>query len=258
MSTDVSPVPLDAIRALRDLYREEMSCQIVHDSLHERGLTDCYAVSCDDQIAGYGCLSGSEGGPRRTIKEFFVRPAFRDRAEACFRALIATSGALRIEAQTNDRQLLPLARAVAGPLDRQTILFADSVSTALRVPDATFRRVAPKERGRVFRHTSEPVGDWGLEKDGEIVATGGLMLHYNPPYADIYMEVAAGSPRHGFGSYLVQELKRVCYEMGRVPAARCRVANLGSRAALEKAGMAQCGFIVHGQVRDIVSGESTR
>jgi hypothetical protein len=31
---DVSPVPLDAIVAMREAYRREMNCQIVHDSWH--------------------------------------------------------------------------------------------------------------------------------------------------------------------------------------------------------------------------------
>ena len=31
---EISQVPLEAILNLRDLYRQEMNCQIVHDSLH--------------------------------------------------------------------------------------------------------------------------------------------------------------------------------------------------------------------------------
>lgn len=64
------------------------------------------------------------------------------------------------------------------------------------------------DRESIFPHTREPVGEWGLEVAGQVVATGGLMLHYNPPYGDIYMEVAAPYQRRGYGSFLVQELKR--------------------------------------------------
>jgi GNAT superfamily N-acetyltransferase len=80
------------------------------------------------------------------------------------------------------------------------------------------------------------------------VATGGLFFHYNPPYGDIYMEVAAAHRRRGLGSYLVQELKRLCREMGCVPAARCNTANVASRLALQRAGMFPCARIVQGRL----------
>ena len=69
------------------------------------------------------------------------------------------------------------------------------------------------------------MGDCLLEVDGAIVATGGILTHYNPPYGDIYMEVDEPIRRRGYGSYLVQEVKRACYEMGKVPAARCNASN---------------------------------
>jgi len=51
------------------------------------------------------------------------------------------------------------------------------------------------------------------------------------------MAVAEPYRRRGYGSYLVQELKRTCYEMGRIPAARCNAANAASRATLQRAGL---------------------
>lgn len=56
--------------------------------------------------------------------------------------------------------------------------------------------------------SDEGVGEWMIESAGEIVATGGILFHYNPPYGDIYMEVAEPHRRLGCGSYLVQEPKR--------------------------------------------------
>ena len=38
---------------------------------------------------------------------------------------------------------------------------------------------------------------------------------------DIYMDVVEVHRGRGFGSYLVQELKRAAYELGSIPAARC-------------------------------------
>ena len=63
------------------------------------------------------------------------------------------------------------------------------------------------------------------------------------------MEVDERYWRRGYGSLLVQELKRTCYEMGRIPAARCNVTNVASRATLQKAGFLPCGRILRGVIR---------
>jgi ribosomal protein S18 acetylase RimI-like enzyme len=62
------------------------------------------------------------------------------------------------------------------------------------------------------------------------------------------MEVAEPYRRQGYGSYLVQELKRVAYERGSVPAARCNVRNTASRGTLQKAGFVACARILSGRV----------
>ena len=60
------------------------------------------------------------------------------------------------------------------------------------------------------------------------------------------MEVDEPRRRRGVGSYLVQELKRISYEMGRIPAARCNTSNIGSRATLQKAGLFPCARLLSG------------
>ena len=116
------------------------------------------------------------------------------------------------------------------------ILFHDALTTSLTVPGATVRDVTAADKERIFEHKVEGVGDWLIEHDGALVATGGIALHYNPPYGDIFMEVGEPFRQRGYGSYLVQELKRICYEMGRRPAARCNATNAASRATFRRRG----------------------
>lgn len=245
----VAPVPVEAIAALRDEYRREMNCQIVHDSWHGRGFTDSYLLRVDGQVVGYGSVGGAPSDPRETVKEFFVRAGARRFALPLFRQLVALSGARRIETQTNDRLLTIMFFDCAEDWRSDTILFADASTTSLPAPPGvTLRPLTEADRAAVFEHLRVPVGDWGLEREGALVATGGLLFHYNPPYGDIYMEVAAAHRRHGLGSYLVQELKRICFRMGKVPAARCGADNVASRGALERAGMDPCGRILQGRI----------
>jgi hypothetical protein len=90
------------------------------------------------------------------------------------------------------------------------------------------RRAASIFHHHHHHHHHEPVGDWVVESQGAVVATGGFYCHYNPPYGDIFTEVAEPARLQGFGSYLVQELKRACYEAGKKPAAGCNPGNLAS------------------------------
>jgi GNAT superfamily N-acetyltransferase len=227
-----------------------MACQIVHDSWHARGFTSSYLLHARGQVVGYGSVGGAPRDPRDTVKEFYVRPPHRADALPLFRRLVAVGGARAVEAQTNDVLLSLMLHDCAVDVTSETILFADGLSTTLAppTPRAAVLRLTEADQARAFPHTLEPVGEWGLDVDGELVATGGLAFHYNPPHGDIYMEVAATHQRQGYGSYLVQELKRLCYAMGRVPAARCHHANERSRRTLQRAGMLPCARILRGRL----------
>jgi GNAT superfamily N-acetyltransferase len=246
MRIDVSSVSLEEVLPLRELYRREMNCQIVHDSLPARGFGNQFLIHVDGRVAGYGFVMGYRGEPKDLVREFYVLPARRGSALPMFRRLIETSRARRIETQTNDVLLTLMLYDCATEITSDRVVFHDALMSNLRVPGACFREVTAADREKVFEHKVEGVGEWLIEHDGAIVATGGIATHYNPPYGDLYMEVDESFRMRGYGSYLVQELKRVCYEMGRVPAARCNASNLASRATLQKAGLLPCARILSG------------
>jgi GNAT superfamily N-acetyltransferase len=248
MNVDVSRVTFDVIRCFRELYRREMNCQIVHDSLHACYFTDIYLIRVNDRVAGYGCLMSGDCESRDLIKEFYVLPVHRPSALPLFRHFAEATRARTIEAQTNDTLLSLMLFDCAAEFKSETILFHDASTTSFQLAGVRFRKASDTDRDRTFPHKLEGVGDWLLEADGQIVATGGVYTHYNPPFGDISMEVDERLWRRGYGSYLVQELKRLCYAMGRVPVARCNVANVGSRATLEKAGFLPCARVVRGVI----------
>jgi GNAT superfamily N-acetyltransferase len=246
MAIDVSMVSLEEILPLRELYRREMDCQIVHDSLPRRGFGNLFLLRMDGRVAGYGFVMGYRGEPKDMVKEFYVLPAYRGSALPMFRRLIEVSRARRIGAQTNDVLLTLMLYDCASEITSDTVVFHDALATNLSVPGAIFRPSTEADKGRIFEHKVEPVGDWVIEQDGAIVATGGILTHYNPPYGDLFMEVDERFRRRGYGSYLIQELRRVAYETGLVPAARCNVANVASRATLQKAGLMPCARLLSG------------
>jgi GNAT superfamily N-acetyltransferase len=233
---------------MRDIYRQEMNCQIVHDSIHTRpGWTLEYAFRVAGAKAGYGSVA--VGGPwkgKPTVYEFFVLPQYRAMLFDLFSAFLAASGAGAIETQSNDALLTVMLHAFARDVASESILFHDRFTTAYAPPGADFRRATPADFPDVSPEKLESHGVLVIE--GEVAAKGGILFHYNRPYGDIYMEVSEPFRRRGLGSYLVQELKRVCYEGGNVPTARCNPKNLASRKTLQKAGFVPCGHILTGAV----------
>jgi len=239
---------LQAIQSLRNLFLHETNFQIRYNACHERGWTDSYLLTSDDVEAGYGSIKGQELADRDTVFEFYLIPPFRRFSSLVFPELIAASGAVFIECQSNDVLLSSMLYEFAQNINSDVVLFEDHVATEHIIPSVVFR--LRKENDSIFEHKVEPIGEYVLELEGEVVATGGFMLHYNMPFADLYMEVKENFRRKGFGSYILQELKKACYLAGRVPAARCSIQNKVSRAALLKAGLRVCGFMLKGDIKN--------
>src|SRR6266436_912213 len=86
--------PIQELLPLRTRYREEMNCQIVHDSIHQRdGWMLCYVLQVGGAAAGFGSIA--IGGPWRdkpTVSEFYLLPDYRAQAFALFEVLLATGG----------------------------------------------------------------------------------------------------------------------------------------------------------------------
>ncbi|MEX2141071.1 MAG: GNAT family N-acetyltransferase [Pirellulales bacterium] len=246
MRLTAKAVSVENILPWRDLYRQEMNCQIIHDSLHDRpGWTKEYLLQVNDSVAGYGSIA--VGGPwkgKPTACEFYLLPQYRSRAFDLFETLLAESAAVGIEVQSNDPLITVMLHTFAENTESESILFHDRLATMHSPAGVTFRRATPEDAARFLPH-QEGAG-FLVEAEGVIAGTGGILFHYNRPYGDIYMEVAEQFRRRGFGSYLVQELKRVCYEGGNVPGARCNQKNIASRKTLQKAGFVPCGQILSG------------
>jgi GNAT superfamily N-acetyltransferase len=240
MNIQVERADYKEIESLRELYRQEANCQIIGDSLPRRELADCYLINVAGRRAGYGAVRNKYDPGR--LMEFYTLPHVRNIAMPMFRELLTVSQATEIQAQTNIPLMLTMLFDCATGITQESILFADAFVTHLVCPDSVFRRATPEDRG------PDPNTEWGLEVNGAMVASGGFLCHYNPPYGDIYMEVTESARQQGYGSYLVQEIKRVCYEAGKKPAARCNPGNIASRLTLQKAGFLPCGRMLVGQV----------
>jgi GNAT superfamily N-acetyltransferase len=242
---------VDRTLTLRDRYRAEMNCQIVHDSIHRRqGWTLTYVFSLDGTAVGYASVA--VGGPwqgKPTVLEFYLAPTARTCAFDVFERLLDASGARWMEIQSNDLLAAVMLQTYAQEISAEKIVFRDRETTTLSASGAVLHSLTSPEETRLCMDQRNGGSEWRLDVNGVAAATGGIMFHYNIPYGDIYMEVAEAFRGRGLGSFLVQELKRVTYELGAVPAARCNPGNVPSRRTLQKAGFEPYASILIGSIR---------
>jgi hypothetical protein len=126
----VTLVTGDVILPLRMRFRQEMNCQIVHDSLHTRpGWTSTYTLHLDEALAGFGsvAIAGPWKG-KPTIVEFYVQHMHRGRVFDLFEAFVEASGARLMEIQSNDTLLAVMLHAYARDIWSERIVFADQMT----------------------------------------------------------------------------------------------------------------------------------
>jgi GNAT superfamily N-acetyltransferase len=227
-----------------------MNCQIVHDSIHRReGWTLSYLLEADGAVAGFGSVA--IGGPwtgKPTIFEFYLSPEYRHRAFDLFEAFLAAGNPEFFEVQSNDALVTVLSLTYGHGIATEAIVFRDEQTTSLAANGTVLRCVTPEDEIRACLERRQGGGEWLLALDGAEVGKGGILFHYNRPYGDIYMDVNEPYRRRGFGSYLVQELKRICYTLGAIPGARCNPTNVASRKTLQRAGFVPFAHILNGTI----------
>src|SRR5436190_5471137 len=132
MELSAKAADVQDILAWRDMYRLEMACQIIHDSLHSRkGWTEPYLLIAGGVTVGYGSIA--VGGPwkgKPTVFEWYVVPPRRSHMFDLFSVLLAASGARTIETQSNDTLLTVMLHTVAQSVASESILFNDKLTTA--------------------------------------------------------------------------------------------------------------------------------
>jgi GNAT superfamily N-acetyltransferase len=236
------------IKDLRQLFLHENNFQFVCDKCHYYGWADAYIFITGGTKIGYGAVWGTDKREDRdTIFEFYVLPPFRNYNSSIFHQFISASKTTIIECQSNDLLLTGMLYEFGKNIYAEAILFEDHIETNMHIAGVQFGRKTDDEP------KGPDVGGYYLKQHGEIVANGGFMLNYNFPYADMYMDVKENCRQQGFGSLLVQELKKEIYRLGRVPAARCNISNNASKATLIKAGLKPCGFRLKGDIKNGVA-----
>jgi RimJ/RimL family protein N-acetyltransferase len=237
----ITKVALKDIGDLRAKFLAEIDNQFTYDKCHLYGWADTWLFTIDRSVAGYGGVWGKDKREARdSIMEFFLEPGFRKNAHAIFAKFIEVSGASWIESQSNDPFLSEMLFEFATGIYAEAILFEDDFTSSITMDHTQLVGTGPSDNS-----FDRP---YVLKHKGDVVGSGGLLLNYNFPYADIYYAIDESHRRKGFGSFFVQQLKKAAYDMGRVPAARTNIDNTISKRTMMKAGLKPCGWRLGGKI----------
>ena len=241
MDLHIAKVPLRDLGNLRAEFLAEIDIQFTYDKCHLYGWADTYLFTVNEMPAGYGSVWGKDKREDRdSIFEYYLKPEFRKHTHNLFKRFIEVCGASFIECQSNDPFLCEVFFEFASDIYAEAILFEDDFDSTLWIDGLKLESQTSDNRfDRPFV----------LKYNDEVVASGGLMLNYNFPYADIYYGVEEVHRRKGYGSFFVQALKKEAYRMGRVPAARTNINNFISKQTMIKAGLKPCGWRLGGKVK---------
>jgi GNAT superfamily N-acetyltransferase len=239
MEFDIIKVQEADIEPYRRLFLSEAKFQFIYNKCHSAGWVDVYLFKSNEISIGYGAVWGKDKREERdTICEFFLDQPSKAYSRQIFKKFIETVGAGFVECQTNDILLAGMAFELAKNINAEAILFETAFDTAFTIDGAQFVKSLKADEWNAY----------SIQKAGEVVATGGFIWNYNFPYIDIYYEVRENFRKQGYGTLIMQELKKEAYRLGRIPAARCNVNNEASKATLLKAGMRVCGYIIIGDL----------
>ena len=105
MGLSAKAATVEDVSLWRDSYRLEMSCQIIHDSIHYRpGWTQEYVLLAGGAKVGYGSIAIA--GPwkgKPTVYEFYVVPQQRSRVFDCFRCCSLPAARSRLKRKATTR-----------------------------------------------------------------------------------------------------------------------------------------------------------
>ncbi len=249
MSLEIQPVDASELAELRLRYLSSMNCQVVHDSIHRRhGWTTNYLVLLENRTIGFATVATA--GPWSecpALLEFYLVPEFHTSSIRIFETFLGHSGVQFFEIQSNDVLPYVMIQLMGKDIRSERIVFRDQETTTWQCPAASMRSRTSQVHIEQAILQRSGCGEWSLDVDGREVAWGGLTFHYNPPYCDVYMEVHEEARQRGYGTYFVQELKRLARSLGCIPGARCNPDNIASRRTLQKAGFAPFAHILAGR-----------
>jgi len=268
MHMEIETTTVDRVADLRFLYARELDDIILYEREIQQGQTRIYGMRGGGVLVGYGVLHG-EGEDRSKIVEFFLLPQYRCHTAVAFDHFTSVTEATGVLARTNDTGLVLLLHERTRNIAASHYCFRDAERTHHPVSGARYRGITQDDlelltpimttsQAWPFELSDRKALDtWIASNEGRVLedeegiaGIGAILRGYNRPFANIGMVVMKRARRRGYATYLIEELKRETYALGKIPRADCAHWNTASRSTLLRAGFLVNARTVQGTFPD--------
>jgi len=250
----IKKVEKEQIKWMTDQYYKDLCATM--DDMWEKGIigrSDYHSIALDGQEIGYFCLDDN-----KALLQYFAIDEYLYMTEQVFAHVLKANEVKEGFVSTIEPRYLTLCMDHQKHVESNSIMFADAYESSLENPiaEAVFETAVPEELDAVMKYSIEDAGlegDWMIEYykniisvgslhllklNGKIIGTGELRVSdTQQPFADLGMTVGKEHRRKGLGTYILTYLKGICYEKGLKPICSTSVENIGSKKAIENAGM---------------------
>lgn len=210
-----------------------------------------WGISIANEMIGYACVD-KEG----QLLQFYIVQEYLSEGEAIFRLFLEKLNIKQGMVGTNNPTFLSLALNRVKKMEVNTLLFKKTLDVTIAEKEGTLRKAQEGDTTRIVDFCHYSIGApkmwlemyiggliangevYILEKAGDIIGTCEVRKNVTAPtYVDIGMIVSPDYRKRGYGTYLLDQAKKIAIELGLTPICSCEKENLGSLKAIHN-----CGF----------------
>jgi predicted acetyltransferase len=209
--------------------------------------SDCYEIMYDNKIVGHFSVDA-----QKTLVQFSVSKDYFIHAQEVFKYVITSNLVEKAAVSTKEPEFMALCLDYQKSLSVDSYLFIDNEKVKFELDnfkDVSFR-LAQNSDIDTIKYKCYPAFEGYyedlIENDQLFVLYDGNNLlgigefriskTHGRKYGDIGMHVVEGYFRKGIGTYIIIQLKELCYSRSLIPMASCDAQNIASKKTLEKSG----------------------
>jgi GNAT superfamily N-acetyltransferase len=257
----------EEVQRLRELFQREVNDIFLTERGFWWGWYEAHLIRCQGRAIGYGLVEVETD--YRQLMEFYLLPVYRPDARAVQEQVLRQLSVTHMQTDTRREFQTLLFYDFCEQITAHDLFFRDRFSTHCEFPGLTFRRAANGDSAALFPVLHGPGGApfemeseeelrewissglrWLLLDGAAVVGVGALFEDFNRPFAEVGMMVSPPFRRRGYGTFILQELKKECYRIGLTPASRCAWDNEASRRSHDRSGFLLSGRQLLGVVKN--------
>ncbi|HSH02735.1 MAG TPA: GNAT family N-acetyltransferase [Anaerolineae bacterium] len=221
-----------------------------------------WAILATDETVGYFCINDD-----RLLLQFYITADYLKWGQPIMAQIVAEGMAIGAFVNTHESTYLSLCIDHQKSVAIHSYLFQDFGPSQLAgqsIPDAHLTLATTPELEAIITFVYQQTeGDkqwlrtylddlihkqqlYLLKLNDAIIGTGEWRLSpTQPPYVDVGMIVDRNHRNQGWATFILTQLKQVCYQQNLRPICSTNVDNIASRKAIEKAGFVTNNRLLH-------------